>query len=386
MGDRANYAILNKGKLSVFYAHWGGPTVPRELKEGPAACERFIRSQERVRSKAFLEFSFMEGGIALDKENRRALVFGGPGGVNYDPRVQARLLERLRPIWERDGWSLDWARRYAYDFVMFLGLDGSAVEDDLYLGHPAAWEEATKPAAWMGTLIARARKEGEGWEIRQSPASPGRLIHHGARLIEGFDDFAPVEAGEVDPDDLQGVTALLFNEAKKKLVIVAPLFAGLNAPHSLAKRAREVFEGWSVELDLDLPLPDERLRARGIALGAPKKEEPEEAASEAAIDDLIDRVLAYQPEAEIERLTASAEQLVAGVVAEAEARGETVKVLRNPHVSAKKKPKPAASAKKKSKPAASAKKKPKPAAPAKKKSPAAVKKGAAKKNAKEKKR
>ncbi|HLM74309.1 MAG TPA: hypothetical protein VK459_16500, partial [Polyangiaceae bacterium] len=176
MGDRANYAILNKGKLSVFYAHWGGPTVPRELKEGPAACERFVRSQDRVRSKRFLEFAFMEGGIALDKDNRRALVFGGPGVVNYDPRVQARLLERLRPVWQREGWSLDWARRYAYDFVIFLGFEGSAVESDLYMGHPAAWEEVIKPSEWVGTLLAR--KAGESWELRRSPSSPGRLIHH----------------------------------------------------------------------------------------------------------------------------------------------------------------------------------------------------------------
>jgi hypothetical protein len=377
MGDRANYAILSKGKLSVFYAHWGGPTVPRELREGPAACERFIRSQDRVRSKAFLDFAFMEGGIALDKDNRRALVFGGPGVVNYDPRVQARLLERLRPVWQREGWSLDWARRYAYDFVIFLGFDGSAVENELYLGQAAPWEEVIKPADWVGTLLAR--KAGEGWELRKSPASPGRLIHYGERLLEGFGEFPPAPANSVDPTDLPSLTALLFDEAGKKLDIVAPLFASLSAPHGLTKKAREVFAGWSVDLDLDLPLIGERLRARGIHLMGPQPE-PEDAATDADIDDLIDRVLAYQPEAEIEALTEATEELVGSIVAEAEAKGQTVKVVRNPFVRAKKKAKPAASAKKKTtkSPAVAKKKSAKrsPKGTAKKTAPTAKKKPA----------
>jgi hypothetical protein len=386
MGDRANYAILNKGKLSVFYAHWGGPTVPRELKDGPGACERFIRSQHRVRSKELLEFAFMEGGIALDKDNRRALVFGGPGAVNYDERVQARLLERLRPLWQRDGWSLDWARRYAYDFAIFLGLDGATVESDIYVGQQTApWEEVIKQNDWIGTLIGQ--KTVSGWEIRRSPSSPERLIRHGARLLEHFGEFPLLDAGSADPTDLQGATALLFDEASMRLEIVSPLFASLSSPHGLTKKAREVFAGWSVDLDLDLPLPVDRLRARGIDLGAPAKDS-DHARSDEEIDELIDRVLAYQPEAEIEALTQAAEELVSDVVAEAEAKGETVNVVQNPFVRPKKKEprKPAARAKKKSpsaakkKSPASAKKKSaakrSPKASAKKPAPAAKKKPA----------
>lgn len=334
MGDRANYLILNKGKLSVFYAHWGGPTVPRELNDGPAACERFIRSQQRVRSKALLEFAFMEGGIALDKDTRRALVFGGPGAVNYDPLVQARLMHRLRPIWEAEGWTIDWARRYAYDLVAFVGLPGEKVEEEAYVRQSAPWEDVVKPAEWLGTLLAR--KVDGAWQLRGSALNAGLLVHHGERLLEGFEELGAVEGDKLDPSDIGQMTALVFDELERRLLVVAPLFGGLNAPHYLTAKAREAFPGWNVELDIDDLLPAVRLRARGIEVGTPTPEEPKEPASEAELDELIDRVLAYNPEAAIEALVQSADEIVAGVVAEAEAKGETVTVLQNPHVRPKK--------------------------------------------------
>src|SRR5690349_6578464 len=217
MGDRANYAILHKGKLSVFYAHWGGPTVPREPKDGPAACERFIRGQERERSKAFLEFAYMEGGIALDKDRKRALVFGGPAAINYDERVQARLLQRLRPTWQKDGWTLDWARRYAYDLVTFVGVGGEKIEADFYLGEPAPWDDVVAADDDTSTLLAR--KAGSAWDLRRSSTSPGRLIQHGTRLLEAWGELPSADA--IKSEDLPGVTAFLFDEAAHKLVLVS---------------------------------------------------------------------------------------------------------------------------------------------------------------------
>src|SRR5215212_5285498 len=106
--------------------------------------------------------------------------------------------------------------------------------------------------------------------------------------------------------------------------------------------AREAFESLSVDLIMDLPLPVERLRSRGIALGAPQQNEPEDTATEAEVDALIDRALAYEPEAEIEALTDAAEGLVGRIVAEAEAKGQTVHVIKNIPARAKKKAEPSA--------------------------------------------
>jgi hypothetical protein len=226
MADRANYAILSGDTLDVYYAAWGGPTIQRELKDGPAACERFIRAQEHEPDGQLLEFAFMEGGIALDMDRRRARFFGGPGDINYAPAVQARLVERLRPIWERDGWTIAWARRYAYDLVEFLGLPGTCVEDPAYLDSPETWDSVVAPLEWVSTLVAR--RSGERWQLRGSRSGAGAVIRHRSQLSTAFDELpAP---GPLDAYPAANLTALLLDEDRRSLVIVAPLFASLNAP------------------------------------------------------------------------------------------------------------------------------------------------------------
>jgi hypothetical protein len=321
MGDRANYAIVHRGRVKVFYAHWGGPTVPRELAAGPLACERFIRTQRSERTNRLLEFSFMEGGIALDKDTRRALVFGGPGAVNYSPDVQARLLERLRPAWS--GWTLEWARRYAYDFVAFLGLDGARIETDYYSDYPVSWDQVATVDRYRGGLVAR--RIDDRWDLRVTGVGIGQAIGHGQRLLAEFAALSP--AADLAADELQDMGALLFDEPARRLVIVAPLFASLNAPHHVARRARAEFPGWTVELDLDLDPPATRLAAHGLPVPVPVVERP--ASTTAEIDELLDRVLAYRPEAEIAALTAGTHAMIDDLVAAAGEHGETVVIEHN---------------------------------------------------------
>ena len=327
MGDRANYVIVHHGKLSVYYGHWGGPTVLRELQHGPTACERFVQAQERVDDESFLDFSYMEGAIALDKDSKRAMVFGGPGSVNYDPAVQARLLERLRPIWQREGWTIEWARRYAYDLLEFLGLPGTMLESDFFLGEPAAWEDALQETDWTSGLVCR--NGGGTWEVRAVKRSLGCLVHHGNRILESFDQLPAM--GRLEASDASGLLALLFDEPRHAIVIVAPVFAALNAPHCLAERVRQAFPGWAVELDLDLPVAVERLRARGIEIAVDRNagDGDSEPLSMEEIDRIIDHAFAYEPEAEIEALTEAAEEMIAEIVANAEAEGHTVEVIQN---------------------------------------------------------
>lgn len=327
MADRANYAILSGDTLDVYYAAWGGPTIQRELKDGPVACERFIRAQEHEPDGQLLEFAFMEGGIALDMDRRRARFFGGPGDINYAPAVQARLVERLRPIWERDGWTIAWARRYAYDLVEFLGLPGTCVEDPAYLDSLETWDSVVAPLEWVSTLVAR--RSGERWQLRGSRSGAGAVIRHRSQLSTAFDELpAP---GPLDAYPAANLTALLLDEERRSLVIVAPLFASLNAPHWLAERAREVFADWTVELDLDLTIPYERLRGRGLPVSLAEEGEERRPASltEAEIDEIIDRALVYAPEAEIDALMAAKESLLASIAAQAEADGQTVVILDN---------------------------------------------------------
>jgi len=310
MSDRANYAIISRKKLTVYYASWGGPTIQRELKDGPAACENFIRKQERVRNKRFLEFAFMEGAIALDKDRKRALFFGGPGDINYNPDVQKRLVERLRPIWEREGWTIAWAPRYAYDFVNFLGFPGSDIENDFYLGEPAEWSSIlAEPLEWVSTIFAF--QKGDEWEMHASQSNPGTLVHFGEKLVESKAELPQLPA--LDLTSAGSSTTFVFDEKRRSLVIVAPVFGALNAPHLLTRRAQKAFRGWTVKLDMDLPLPWKRLQDRGIPITLAEEPEQDEPLTEAEIDAYLEEALVYSPEEQIAALEEAKEAILANI-------------------------------------------------------------------------
>lgn len=310
MSDRANYAIIFRKKLNVYYAAWGGPTIQRELKDGPTACENFIRKQERVRNKRFLEFAFMEGAIALDKDHKRALFFGGPGDINYNPNVQKRLVERLRLIWEREGWTIAWAPRYAYDFIKFLGFPGTDIENEFYLGEPAEWSSIiAEPLEWVSTIFAF--QNGNQWEMHASQSPPGTLVHFGQKLVESKAELPQLPA--LDLTSAGSVTTFVFDEKRRSLVIVAPLFGALNAPHLLTRRAQKAFPGWTVELDMDVPLPWKRLKDRGIPITLAEEPEQDEPLTEAEIDAYIDEALVYAPEEQIAVLEDAKEAMIANI-------------------------------------------------------------------------
>jgi hypothetical protein len=365
MGDRANYLIVQDGKLSVFFANWGGPTVPRDVKDGPQACERCIRDQEPVESNELLDFAYMEGGVALDKDQRRALIFGGPPEVNYGERVQQRLLGRLRPAWEKEGWTIAWARRYGYDLAEFLGIAPERLEPAIFLGDPVPLEKLVTQEKWTATVVAR--RAGSGWDVRASSHRAGGIVALGEALLAAFDNLPKLDAA--NSKDLQGVTGLLFDPAARTLGIVAPLFGSLSSPHRLAERARAAFEGWTVELDLDLSSHIERMRARGLEL--PAAEKRDDSLTDAEVDAIIDAALAYRPEEQIAAMERAAEQAIEHIVGDAKARGAEVTVKRRTRgptadaivvVSKAKKPVKKPGPKKAKRPAPKPKKKPAPKA------------------------
>jgi hypothetical protein len=325
MANRANYLIADGRGLSVFYGHWGAPTVPREVQQGPTACQRFIRTQQGVPEAELLEFAFMEGGIALDTAHRRALFFGGLASVNYDAAIQARLLERIRPAWEAERWTIDWARRYAYDLVGHVGLPGDRVENDVLMGEPADWDEVRHARGWTATLLGR--KKGPSWQLFASGCAAARMVHHGARLAREIESL-PV-LGELEVEEARNLTALLFEEEHKAVTLVCPLFGIAQAPHGLAARARAALPDWDVRLDLDLPLPLTRLETWGIRIrvsgGADARPAPSR--TEQDIDELVDAALAYAPEPQIQALEQSVASALEALVSQATARGERIEVI-----------------------------------------------------------
>jgi hypothetical protein len=42
MGDRASYAIRERGTIELFYGHWGSATLLADIFWGPDVCEAQI--------------------------------------------------------------------------------------------------------------------------------------------------------------------------------------------------------------------------------------------------------------------------------------------------------------------------------------------------------
>lgn len=290
----ASYLLLHRGRVRVFVSgRHDAPTVPQAVMRGPRGCVDFVRRQERQRVRDILDPVSMEGGIAIHQDEKRALFFGGTDDV-WHPVVRERLLERLRPLWAAEGYTIDWAERYAYDLVLAVGLSGTVLESGI-ARRPGAWADAVRAGEdGPGGLVGR-RTAGT-WTVRRAAVPVEQLIPHGARILDAFDDLRPLGAGELEAASIDGDTALLLDEDTRAIAVVAPVLSWRNAPFGVADAARAAFPGFTVGVDLD-PSPSARMLARGVPLrlapAAPR--EPEAPWSEEEIEQAIAFALSYDP-------------------------------------------------------------------------------------------
>lgn len=122
MGQRANLAIVERGKYQLFYNHWCANTLTRDLFWGPEYAVKFIRIQRKVDDSGWLDEVWAEGAAVVDIDRRVLLLFGGED-VLYDVPLRRVYLDCLRRVWK------DWDVRWAYEGI-------AAVAD--YVGYPRA--------------------------------------------------------------------------------------------------------------------------------------------------------------------------------------------------------------------------------------------------------
>lgn len=123
MGHRANHVIIENGRLSLFYSHWGAKTLPADVFWGPSPAEAFIRTNAPL--DHWLDEADAEGGIAIDKDSRSARFFG-MGDLGDEGPIEAEFLRLCRHVWQQSGWSIDHGRELG-DLVEFTGLRRSDV-------------------------------------------------------------------------------------------------------------------------------------------------------------------------------------------------------------------------------------------------------------------
>lgn len=118
MGHRANYIIVEEGKQSFYYHHWGSNQIPKDMFWGPLVVEHFIKSLEPV--EQLMDDVWCEGAVVFDKDKQLLLMFGGES-ILWSNTLKRVYLALTKILW-RD-WTVKWAKN---DFSSIL----------YYINHP----------------------------------------------------------------------------------------------------------------------------------------------------------------------------------------------------------------------------------------------------------
>jgi hypothetical protein len=122
VGDRANYAIRENGQVELYYSRWGALSIAEDIFWGPAKTESFIRSNEP--STEWLDDVWAQGGVALDKDNRRLTYYYSEWPDEEDVRRVYELL--LEETWRASAWSVSRALVWQ-DFAVAVGVNPDLV-------------------------------------------------------------------------------------------------------------------------------------------------------------------------------------------------------------------------------------------------------------------
>jgi hypothetical protein len=256
VGHRCNYALLDGGRLQLFYAHWGALTVPHDMFWGPAYAEAFIRAQTPVGSDDWLETAWAEGGAALDKDARALVLFGGSHGLDREP-LRPVFLRLMSALWQQDGWSVRWAGDGQADLAEQVGVTRARVEAALPPPEAISVEDAARLArdGLPACLVTVADEDG----LRDlvSAAPPASLLANGPEVLASLGalpTLAEAAAGE-PPEaaaDPWAPTPPPLAEALDEALLVATtertlsLFTAYPRPSDL-DHLRARWPGWTVQ-------------------------------------------------------------------------------------------------------------------------------------------
>lgn len=122
MGHRANLILVENNNTKTFYSHWSGNITPRILAQGLKFCENYFKKYDET--NWLLDNAWAEGGILIDKDNRKILFFS----LEFLETIalQNAFIKLLQQkIWF--GWNINWAFRGNVDFAEYLNV----MEDDI---------------------------------------------------------------------------------------------------------------------------------------------------------------------------------------------------------------------------------------------------------------
>ena len=111
MGHRANLVLVENKEPIIYYTGRRAQETPNILAQGLNFCEKYFSEFDEV--GWLMDNAFAEGGILIDKDNKKILIFGG-GDISYTPALQRLYCKHITKIWK--GWNVEWCSKGNVDF------------------------------------------------------------------------------------------------------------------------------------------------------------------------------------------------------------------------------------------------------------------------------
>lgn len=247
MTSPANYCIRQNGEHELYYSRWGGMVVPHEVFYGPEQLEQLIREQERVHKDEWTPWC--EGGVALDKDRRTLVLYGGES--IGEPPLRTVYLDLLRALWRSFGWTARWAERDLIDIAAQVGAEDlvAALEFNEPSAPPLEWITAFGPDSYPMILVSVRNAAGEWSErVTRFPLFD-RLLAVGAPLIDLLPQLPTLDEGRRHGSDksvtlTDGLEGRALCMDSRERVVVA--YDEWPLAHGQLAFLRELWPGWSL--------------------------------------------------------------------------------------------------------------------------------------------
>lgn len=246
MSSYANFVIVENKQFSIRYSTIQGEFCHRIFAQGLEFCEEFFQAYPLSEVQVITDV--LEGGILLDKDNKKALVFGGHDDLDFSPTLQRFYIKHVKQFWP--GWDVKWCYRGCEDLSEYLGLNTQSLNeanDDLeegyYLSIPWYQESPSIDNLFHYVTIIHNGVITD-YNIQVSIGGIEKCVQHGESLKDVIPPQLKVEKWQLSIDSED---SLLVDYDHKKL------FVSWEMPTKSAtdRKVGNYWPGWEVIRNLD---------------------------------------------------------------------------------------------------------------------------------------
>lgn len=242
MGHRANLVLVENKKYKIYYTHWKAQETPNILAQGLDFCEKYFKEFDE--NSWLMDNVFAEGGLLIDKDNKKILIFGG-GDIGYTPVLQRLYCKHIVKIWK--GWNAQWCSKGNVDFAEYLGI----MEDRILAGcTPEFYEESE----WSYTMdkdrtqdeVITIINDGIINDYKQDLGLDGInvCIAKGETLKDIIPDELKIEKWH---NEIETTDCLLVDYDTRKIFVCW----GKDTDSRHDEKIKEIWKGWQVQRQVD---------------------------------------------------------------------------------------------------------------------------------------